>query len=477
MGGLVGVRRGRTRPIHPFTHQTGYTPMIVIDRIRATLLTLAVCGLATAAPSVAQQPLDRAAQQAVVDSIATVLRARYVDEDVALRVGARLRERLHAGAYAADTLPAAYAGALTRDMYAVSQDLHMRLSYEPTREFTLTPGAQPQPQRVQPGGVVRTGRIDPRDSATIARNNFGYARVERLRGNVGYLKLDEFQPLDWSRPTAEAAMAFLANSDAVIIDLRDNLGGAPDHVRLLMSYFFGADSTLLWATGNARLGIRNEYWSLSTLPGRRLPDADLYVLTSGRTGSSAETFSYVARQTGRGTVIGERTAGAGIGGARLSVGYGLALFVPQFAVLTGPGFERGGVDPDVAVPEDDALVRAHTMALRRLVERGGDPQVRREREWALELTAAADRPDPSAAELERYIGAFGARRVQVRDGGLVLLSANGYETRLTPVGEHVFRAGESTRVRFETDPAGRVVAVVVEQSSGQSSRAERLADG
>lgn len=448
--------------------------MIVIDRIRATLLTLAACGIAATAPAAAQQPLDRAAQQAVVDSIATVLRARYVDEDVALRVGARLRERLDAGAYAADTLPAAYAGALTRDMYAVSQDLHMRLSYEPTREFTLTPGAQAQ--RVQPGGVVRTGRIDPRDSATIARNNFGYARVERLRGNVGYLKLDEFQPLDWSRPTAEAAMAFLANSDAVIIDLRDNLGGAPDHVRLLMSYFSGADSTLLWATGNARLGIRNEYWSLSALPGRRMPNADLYVLTSGRTASSAETFSYVARQTGRGTVIGERTAGAGIGGARLSVGYGLALFVPQFAVLTGPGFERGGVDPDVAVPADDALAQAHTMALRRLVARGGEPQVQREREWALEMSAA-DHPAPSAAELERYTGAFGARRVQVRDGGLVLLSANGSETRLMPVAEHVFRAGESTRVRFETSADGRVVALTVEQSSGQSTRVERLREG
>ncbi|HEU0015361.1 MAG TPA: S41 family peptidase [Longimicrobium sp.] len=434
----------------------------------------AIAAAAVSPGAARAQALDRAAQQQVVDSVAAVLRARYVDEDAAVRVGARLRERLAAGAYAGDTLPAAFAGALTRDMYAVSQDLHMRLSYEPTREFALSPGAAQQGPAA--GGVVRTARIDPRDSVTIARANFGYARVERLPGNVGYLKLDEFQPLDYARDAATAAMAFLAHSDAVIIDLRDNHGGAPDHVRLLLSYFFGADSVRLWATGNERLGIRHEYWSLASLPGRRLDGADLYVLTSGRTASSAETFSYVTRHSGRGTLVGERTAGAGIGGARLSVGHGLALFVPQFQMLTGPGFERSGVAPDVALPEDDALAAAHTMALRRLVDRGGDEAVQRERRWALEAMDAATPSAPAAAELERYTGAYGARRAAVRDGGLVLLSANGFETRLVPVAEHVFQAGETTRVRFEPGVGGSIAALVVEQSSGRSTRAERVAE-
>jgi hypothetical protein len=454
--------------------------MIDIDPIRRTALALGALIALSAGPACAQQParLDRAAQQQVVDSVAAVLRARYVDEDAATRVGTRLRERLAAGAYAGDTLPAAFAGALTRDMYAVSQDLHMRLSYEPTREFTLTASG---PQGPAPGGgsggVVRTPRIDPRDSATIARANFGYERVERLPGNVGYLKLNEFQPLDYARETAAAAMRLLAGTDAVIIDLRDNYGGSPDHVRLLLSYFFGADSVQLWATGNERLGIRNAYWSVTDLPGPRMAGTDLYVLTSGRTASSAETFSYVTRHSGRGTVIGERTAGAGIGGARLSVGHGLALFVPQFQMLTGPGFERAGVSPDVALPEDDALAAAHETALRRLVERGGAQPVQREREWALQTVAARARPVPTAAQLERYTGAFGTRRVRVQDGGLVMLSANGYETRLTSVDEHVFRADDVTRVRFETDAAGRATALVVEQADGRSTRAERVADG
>ena len=451
-----------------------------IYRIRRNILGLMAASLIST-PIIAQDVpvLRRAEQQQVVDSIGGVLRARYVDVQVAERVAAHLRERLVAGAYDADTLPAPLAGALTRDMYAVSQDLHMRLSYEPTREFSMEAGTQrtmvPAGQGAA-GPVMRTGRIDGRDSATLARANFHYARVERLSGNVGYLKLDQFIPLDYARQTAAAAMAFLAGTDAVIIDLRDNIGGAPDHVRLLMSYFFGADSVKLWATANRGLGITNEYWSLAELPGPRLDRADLYVLTSGRTGSSAETFSYVARQTGRGTVIGERTAGAGNGGARLSVGHGLALFVPQWQMVTGPGFERTGVEPDIALPDGQALAAAHTLALRRLIARGGDERIRREREWALERVAAASSAAPPAERLARYAGTYGTRRVQVRDGGLVLLSSNGYETRLNPAGEHVFYGTEDVRVRFEADAVGRIVALNLEQLSGSTTRSERAAE-
>ncbi|HEX2188265.1 MAG TPA: S41 family peptidase [Longimicrobiaceae bacterium] len=443
-------------------------------RVLAVLLA-AACSAGGAAAQAGPAPaLDRAAQRAVVDSVAAVLEARYVDAGVAREVGARLRERLAAGAYAADTLPAALGAALTRDMYAVSRDLHMRLNWEPAREFTLAGAAQSGPPPA--AGVVRTGRVDGRDSATIARTNHAFQRVERLAGNVGYLKLDQFVPLDYAGATAAAAMAFLANSDAVIVDLRDNPGGSPDNVRFLLSHFFAPDTVLLWATANRGLRVRNEYRTLRDLPGRRLAGADLYVLTSRRSASSAETFAYATKWTGRGTVVGERTAGAGNGGARLSVGHGLALFVPQWQVTTGPGFERTGVEPDVEVPEDSALAAAHVLALRKLAARADDPRVRREREWALERVSAASRPAPSSAELARYAGAYGARAVRLRAGGLVLLSPTGSETPLVPVAEHIFHAGDAVRVRFETDAAGRVLALTVEQAAGSGHRAERTPD-
>ncbi len=226
----------------------------------------------------------------------------------------------------------------------------------------------------------------------IARTNFEFERVERLAGNVGYVKLNRFVPLDYSRETASAAMAFLAHSDAVIVDLRDNISGSPDLVRFLLSYFFGPDPVLLWATANRGEGIRNDYRSITDLPGRRMSDADLWVLTGPRTASSAETFAYATRESGRGTLVGEHTAGAGNGGAKLSVGHGLALFVPIWQMVTGPGFERTGVEPHAAVPADEALAEAHRRALGRLLQRTGTTaEIRREWEQALQSITTGSR--------------------------------------------------------------------------------------
>lgn len=341
--------------------------------MRRVVLLFLWCVPSLAAQSGAPTPrLDSGTRRAIVDSVARVLQARYVDSAAAVRIGGRLRERLAAGAYDAERA-AGFGAALTRDMQAVVADLHLRLSYEPDREF-LRPapaGATPRPPAEPAGPVLRTRRIDGRDSAAIAATNFGYARVERLAGNVGYLKLDRFVPLDYSRATAAAAMAFLANADAVIVDLRDNIGGAPDAVSYLLSYFVGSDTVRYNAAYNRALGITQEHWTLRDVPGRRAPPPPLWILIGPETASAAESFAYGAQRIGIGTLVGERTAGAGNGGSKLSVGAGLALFVPEWTVTLGPGWERTGVTPDVAAPVAEAPAVAHRLALARLAASGG----------------------------------------------------------------------------------------------------------
>lgn len=328
--------------------------------------------------------LDAAARRLVVDSVASVLEARYADSATAVRLAARLRERLAAGAYDTAATPPGLRAALIQDLQGITSDKHLRLTYEPEREYSLVANGAPAGAPSAPGGPVRWNRIDPRDSATIARTNFAFDRVERLPGNVGYLKLSQFVPLDYSRQTAVAAMAFLAHSDAVIVDLRDNIGGSPDLVELILSYFFGPEPVPLMTTYGRFAHVTNVHRTLAEVPGRRMPGVDLYVLTNGRSGSAAEMFAYAVQQLQRGTLVGETTAGAGNGGAKLSVGYGLALFVPQFQIVSGPGYERTGVPPDVAVASADALATAHRLALERLAARDVDPRAKAERERALE---------------------------------------------------------------------------------------------
>lgn len=181
-------------------------------------------------------------------------------------------------------------------------------------------------------------------------------------------------------------MRFLANSDAVIIDLRGNYGGAPETVGYILSHFYAPDAppTLLHASENRAAGIRSEVKTDPALGSKSLATAPVYVLIDRRSASAAEILAYSGARVGRVKLIGETSAGAGNGGLKYSVGQGYALFIAEWKVLTGPGWERVGVEPDVAVEPSAALAAAHRLALETLVEQAGVPTLREERQRALD---------------------------------------------------------------------------------------------
>src|SRR6185295_16115767 len=157
-----------------------------------------------------------------------------------------------AGAYDGAKSASDLADRLTRDLQEIGGDRHLSVRREAggTRGGPVIRGTVTGPHSADgspPGGsgpirVVRRDRPpDPAQSEAGRRANFGVRAAERLDGNVGYLDVREFQPLPLARETLAAAMGFLANSDAVIVDLRECPGGAPDTVSFLASYFFGPE--------------------------------------------------------------------------------------------------------------------------------------------------------------------------------------------------------------------------------------------
>lgn len=337
-----------------------------------TLLTLVLVALAgLGAPAAAA---DRRAP--VLDAMANVLETRYVDAGKAKALAGMLREASRTGRFAGEAEPAQFVQAVNRAMQEVAPDLHLRLGYEPERDYVPQDGvARTAAQRVDDRGairqVMRTGRMDGRTTEQIARTNFGVERVEHLPGNVGYLKLMRFVPTDLSRDTLRAAVALLAHSDAVIVDLRGNIGGAPDAVGELLSPFFPATGGALelHAAENRAQGIRSAVTTDPTLAREGLATAPLYVLTDAKTASAAEMFAYAARRVGRATLVGETTSGAGNGASKHSVGNGFALTLSEWRILTGAGWEGAGISPDVPTAGADALDRALELARDALAKR------------------------------------------------------------------------------------------------------------
>src|SRR6266542_3457452 len=298
--------------------------------------------------------LDAPARAAVVQTIATAAERQYVDAAAGLKIAAELKQRLASGGYDSLSDPEAFATALTRDMRDAVPDVHLRAVYEPSRaERGVTqiimrvdsPQASPAPYT----------RIDGRSTAQIAATNFGFEKVERLSGNVGYLKLSKFVPLQLSRAAADKAMTALRGADAVIIDLRGVPGGSPDLVVQLVSYFASSQPVRLMTTYDRGLDRTDELWSLAQVPGGRLTGVPLYVLQDADTASAAEMFSYFVQRQKLGTVVGETSAGAGNGGTMLPVGSNISLFLPQKRIVDGPGWEAIGIVPEIATRGEDAL--------------------------------------------------------------------------------------------------------------------------
>lgn len=308
-------------------------------KIHIPLLALACL----AAPASAQAiELDAAKRTSVIEGIAREMAAGYVFPKVAEECGAHLRAKQKAGDYANMKSTGQFARALTNDVQAISKDLHIRVRHQPEQERV---------EREDPR-LARQQQLDQ-----MRASNFGFNRVEIMDGNVGYVDLRAFSDLHYGRKTAAAAMEFLTNTDAIIFDLRLNGGGSPAMVQFLCSYFFG-ERTHLNSLYYRPSDTTEEFWTLEDLPGAKLPDIPLYVLTSGRTFSAAEEFSYNLSTRERATLVGDTTGGGANPGGMVSVGEGFRMFIPRGRAInpiTGTNWEGVGVVPNIAVSSGKAL--------------------------------------------------------------------------------------------------------------------------
>lgn len=421
-------------------------------------LFLAALALTAAFPSLAVPPAPPAVnaqdRAAIIDDIAAAMREMYVFPETAKRMEEHVRQQLKSGAYDRLGTLDVFARKLTEDLRSVSHDLHLGVSWDPRAPAMETAGPTPEERQVRMATAMR-------------RDNYCFRKVERLSGNVGYLKLDCFAPAELGGSAAVAAMGFLAGSDALIFDLRDNGGGSPTMIQLITSYLHAGEPTHL-NSFYIRKGEKTEqFWTQAWVPGTRLPDVPVFVLTSGRTFSAAEEFTYNLKNLKRATLVGETTGGGAhpVDMHRVK-GYPVAVSLPfgrAINPISGTNWEGTGVEPDVKVSAAEALTVAHARALAAVAEKASDPVHKVELEFVRGVLEDRGHPvNLSAAELQAFAGTYGPRAITVEDGALWYQRGSGRKMRLLPVGQDRFLVGDfdDFRLRFERDAAGRVVRLV-----------------
>lgn len=304
----------------------------------------------------ADAPLGAPQRAEVLQKLNEHLQAQYIFPDRVAGLSRALQDKVRA--YPAETDAERFSELLSKDLRNLTEDRHFRVIVDP--EF------RPDPQ---PAALPSAADLE-RQQLEVGRMGFGLPTVQRLPGNVAYVELRGFAPPETVGPAYAAAVSLLQGSEALILDLRRNGGGAPDSVALWMSHFFPkGDQRHLNDIVTRSTGKTQQYWTQPGVVQRY--DRPVYVLTSPRTFSGGEECAYDFQTQKRATLIGQRTGGGSNPVDQFSLGHDLVISIPVAQAInpvTKTNWEHVGVKPDIEVPAAEALKVAHLAALRAQLE-------------------------------------------------------------------------------------------------------------
>jgi hypothetical protein len=332
----------------------------------------ALAGIAAAAPPheppheppQKDMPIDAAVRTRVVGSIVANLDRAYVFPDKARAIGEDLRARLSHGGFDNIDSSRKFAETLTGLLQERTHDKHLEVRYF---EEAVAEGADDGPPPEQKA----------EEALHQKRSNYGFANVGRLQFNIGLLELRAFGRPQGAADRIAAAMGFVADTDALIVDLRKCEGGDPETVMLLASYLFDKPTHLndIYFRDENRT---EERWTTASVAGKRYGQARrVYLLTSPDTASGCEDFAYALKNAGRAKLVGETTAGAAHAGSPHRLDAHFMMFVPSgrpINPVTHGDWEGVGVAPDVGTPAPKALDAAQRAIVEEMLPAETDPR-------------------------------------------------------------------------------------------------------
>jgi hypothetical protein len=401
--------------------------------------------------------LTRTQQKEIITELCEKIEDIYPFPKIAAQTISGIRAYYEEGKYSAYADKSEFANHLKMDLEDLSNDTHFHLSYNPGLAAEMK--KQKDQEFLQESLTAHEARIEQ-------WQNYGFKELKILDGAVGYLDLRLFFATYYAGEVAVAAMNFLSNCNAVIIDLRYNGGGWDDMVNFILSYFAGSRDEIMFNV--AQYTVDSSYYAGKTMayvPGKRLTDIPVYVLISRSTASAAEAFaSNIKCINSHAVLVGETTAGAENPISSIVIGDEFILNIPSWRQVFrkyDTDWQGIGVKPDIEVPAEKALDVAHLDVLRKLSGKTVEKEVKDKYQWALDGALAVYEPVSLPEDvLERYAGNYGARNVYFKDGVLFYQYKKSTKRKMLPVREDYFVVEDYDffRVRF-TIEKGKITSL------------------
>ena len=300
---------------------------------------------------------DTEKKDAVIARVAELLETRYVDAQKGRKLARQILRDAATRRWHAIESDEEFAKTVTTRLRELSQDGHLSLDYS----------AKALPAEAD--SAEDTFTADEFEKWYGVGVNHGFEEVRRIEGGIGYLNLTVFAPPSMGADLAVSAMNLLAQSDALIIDLRRNGGGDGAMGKLLAGYLLDGAKELSGVYDRPTDTLTRSF-SAEWVPGRRFgPDKPVYLLISHDTFSAAEAFAYDLQALKRAVVIGEPSGGGAHPFQYRRAGTHFVLSLPEgrsVSPITGKDWEGVGVKPDVTVPAVQALEKALELARQRV---------------------------------------------------------------------------------------------------------------
>jgi C-terminal processing protease CtpA/Prc len=287
----------------------------------------------------------------LIDDTFVVMQEHYIEQEVVASTKQFVVSKFEQGQYDSISSLDSFAKVIGRDIRNITGDEHLSLfTIKPTEEVTHIL-------------KHKLGKLS---------YNYAFEELRYLDGNIGYLKFNKFYSDRSARDIADAAFIFLKQSDGMIIDLRDTIGGSPDLVSYLLSYFL-PNKTPLWEM----IGQNNQKFDavlVNEQPKHQRfhHNYPVWILTSSNSASATELFAGTMQANNKATIIGDTTAGAGfyVGVEPITpeLIFRISLSKPVISA-NQQNWEKIGIKPDLNVPALDALNHAQRMAFESLVRK------------------------------------------------------------------------------------------------------------
>jgi len=416
-----------------------------------------------------QEKMDKLHVKALIDSLTVTLNNYYVFPDQAKAITTHIQNRFKKNSYEGISDPAKLVDLLQDDIRSVHVDPHMRMAYNKDFLGVKSGSNGPSEEEIK--------KMDEEDR----ESNYLFHKVEILKGNIGYVRFDGFVGnIEAAKATIKASFGFLVHTRAVIIDLRFNGGGSPEMVSYIESFFFDKKTHMNDIID--RLSNDTTYFYADPLKSGGLTLlTPIYILTSKRTFSGAEDFSYGMQSVNRATIVGETTGGGAHPTRPFVLGQGFVIYVPFARSLnpyTKTDWEGTGVKPDIPVSSEDALIKAQETILTSFLTKEDDEQGKRKLRWALnDLIAGKEMNKVSSNVLNRFVGTYhGGLKFYIENE--LFFCKNGERGnnvyQLKPISETLFVLDENAQVEFMKDNTGNYSQIQLLFQNGKVIEKDRI---